>query len=972
MATCLRTESVYELRPPSGIAWDAWTSSQEALVGNGSLQFSVPSGTLATLIGVDWRELGEERQALSYGLYFRLGQYWIREFGSDVAGPFSFSSSDVFHIERANGQVRYSRNGAEVRVSSVSETRDLWANLWIGAGESGPSAAQWTQGGGAYLTVPLHLVALGSELCEGGGGGDPHWDDVSLLVPLETDTSDESSFNLAGTVVGTPSYVTDNQPGWASGSTQFAAGQHITYPIPAISAASDFTYEYHFSINSWGNNFLFSVGSGVDDITTAEGFAFYYNSTNQRLYHYRSGDVQFWPYNLTLDTWHHLALVRANGSLTLFLDGVSLGTISGSGYTITEGFRIGDSSRNGIAGFNGNACHFRVTVGVARYTNNFTPPTGAFPASGESGGDCPGIGGWADLPVPLALDTVGGGQAHLDVPVALEAVGRYSGVAIPVPIKLEAQGSIPAGAEVDLLVPIGLEAFARRVEQTNIPVPIRLEAYSGTGGFADLPVPTALEARQGVNQAAFNVVIPLVMGELGPFAIPLEAATAVAVAQEISVSAGAPPGGISIPLEAAVAEVEAQTMAVGVGLELDAATMEVDAGAFGMQTGVPVEAITIDAEAQAATAGTALPVAQAAGRLRVGRARMALALPITVTETEAQAQHATMRTALRAQPVTAVLHSQRAAAGVGLQVDAATVEAQTEAVVLLAGLGLAVASLTARADIGLNVALPASAAAVTAAAAEVGVGLLLPLEPRTAAARARGVAIATGLSTGQAAAMAGAEEAGLAPGLPLRQVRVQVVPGAVGWGLGIGLSPAIAEVGAGALALALALPLRVVRARAGVAWVVVDAGGQVLLVNLDTLATTTLGDVVRQVLVHQDELYAVTASGLMRLDGDPQGMTLVSGELKLAGGRLARVPYATVSAQAGGPITLTLAQNLKGRIKTLGPYSVARVAGSEEREYRARLGGGHQGNAYAVTVNASGGCKLSGIDFDVRATRGDN
>lgn len=145
-----------------------------------------------------------------------------------------------------------------------------------------------------------------------------------------------------------------------------------------------------------------------------------------------------------------------------------------------------------------------------------------------------------------------------------------------------------------------------------------------------------------------------------------------------------------------------------------------------------------------------------------------------------------------------------------------------------------------------------------------------------------------------------------------------------------------------------------------------------LIVNPRTNAVSTHSADVSHVVEHDGVLYGSAGESLVSFDGEPEGVTLGFGELKLAGGQLARVPYATVSAQAGGVVTLSLSQNIKGRSKTLGPYSVARVAGEEERQYRVKLGGGHQGNACAITVNAVGRCKLSGIDLDVRAGRGDN
>ncbi|WP_081667957.1 LamG domain-containing protein [Metapseudomonas resinovorans] len=86
---------------------------------------------------------------------------------------------------------------------------------------------------------------------------------------------------------------------------------------------------------------------------------------------------------LSLNAYHHLALVRDGTTLRLFIDGIADGTatVSGALMTNTAPLNIGAASSSAEYGWNGRLDEVRITKGVARYTANFTPPTAAFPDS---------------------------------------------------------------------------------------------------------------------------------------------------------------------------------------------------------------------------------------------------------------------------------------------------------------------------------------------------------------------------------------------------------------------------------------------------------------------------------------------------------------------------------------------------------------------------------------------------------------
>jgi hypothetical protein len=82
---------------------------------------------------------------------------------------------------------------------------------------------------------------------------------------------------------------------------------------------------------------------------------------------------------IALNTWYHIAFVRSGGNLILFLNGATEGSIAISGPANNPGtlFSIGMLGAYGLSFF-GYIEEFRYSVGIARWTANFTPPTVAY------------------------------------------------------------------------------------------------------------------------------------------------------------------------------------------------------------------------------------------------------------------------------------------------------------------------------------------------------------------------------------------------------------------------------------------------------------------------------------------------------------------------------------------------------------------------------------------------------------------
>ena len=89
--------------------------------------------------------------------------------------------------------------------------------------------------------------------------------------------------------------------------------------------------------------------------------------------------------SIAANTWTHIALSRLGGIGRLFVDGVLAdaksiaGTLNVAGRPLTIGALNTGNSTNLLAFFSGHIDEARITKGAARYTANFTPPTGPFP-----------------------------------------------------------------------------------------------------------------------------------------------------------------------------------------------------------------------------------------------------------------------------------------------------------------------------------------------------------------------------------------------------------------------------------------------------------------------------------------------------------------------------------------------------------------------------------------------------------------
>ncbi|WP_285259254.1 LamG-like jellyroll fold domain-containing protein [Halopseudomonas bauzanensis] len=123
--------------------------------------------------------------------------------------------------------------------------------------------------------------------------------------------------------------------------------------------------------------------------TTATPVSLYQSSSNRLgVYFNDQVNVRAW-YNSNVITvpvdmyeLHHYALVgMGNGQVRLYVDGVWNGLVVSKAHNVTGKLRLG-SIAGGAEPYGGLIGELRVTKGVARYTEDFDPPTAPFPNVG--------------------------------------------------------------------------------------------------------------------------------------------------------------------------------------------------------------------------------------------------------------------------------------------------------------------------------------------------------------------------------------------------------------------------------------------------------------------------------------------------------------------------------------------------------------------------------------------------------------
>jgi len=233
------------------------------------------------------------------------------------------------------------------------------------------------------IDVPTQLrSSTGSKLHLGTGA------DVRVVDKAQT----YPKFTLGGGINSN-----STQAKWGNNSIEINpnanTNERIIIQGESIPASTDIDYG-DFTIEAWIYvkytnlyNTIYHTGSSTVANSTFTQWAVH---PSGELNYYRSSTKVIASSNtaISANTWHHVALVGNQGTITQWIDGVAAGSMSSADYTkypAMGGYdsHIGDrpaGAGSGQATFAGYMQDIRISKGLARYTTGFTPPSAAFEA----------------------------------------------------------------------------------------------------------------------------------------------------------------------------------------------------------------------------------------------------------------------------------------------------------------------------------------------------------------------------------------------------------------------------------------------------------------------------------------------------------------------------------------------------------------------------------------------------------------
>lgn len=208
---------------------------------------------------------------------------------------------------------------------------------------------------------------------------DPYYSSVSMLLHMDGPNG-STTFTDYGpnTLAITPYYAQiSSSQSIFGGTSGYFAGVNINLSTPSTNAfafgSGDYTVEcWMYETNTNLSFNLFAFSDNQDNVNL--------NWNGAGTLSYNNGSSNGYP-SILPNVWYHIALVRRNGVVRVYVNGVV--TLSQATTPVTNSARslyVGGNPAV-FSCFRGYIDEFRVTKGVARYTSNFSVPTKAFPNS---------------------------------------------------------------------------------------------------------------------------------------------------------------------------------------------------------------------------------------------------------------------------------------------------------------------------------------------------------------------------------------------------------------------------------------------------------------------------------------------------------------------------------------------------------------------------------------------------------------
>lgn len=276
----------------------------------------------------------------------------------------------------------------EVSTDSVGEIHALRLDI-----QRGPVTLRVgaSSGGDEYIGEVALDSGIHSLAFEHTGATSIDSNTVLLLHMDGADTSttftDSSDFGHVVTVSGN-AQVDTSATKFGTGSAQFdGSGDFLL-----LDGSADFAFGTDdFTIDFWAYNTSSSARFAYDSEPLGGGAGVYpiiFFNNNFPVYSASDGSIEIYNDTVSQSVFHHIAVVRSSGITTLYVNGVSQGSAADTNNYGNGASRpvIGSSGDSLGSGWAGRIDELRVSKGIARWTENFTPPTSAYAVSSNPDG----------------------------------------------------------------------------------------------------------------------------------------------------------------------------------------------------------------------------------------------------------------------------------------------------------------------------------------------------------------------------------------------------------------------------------------------------------------------------------------------------------------------------------------------------------------------------------------------------------
>lgn len=228
---------------------------------------------------------------------------------------------------------------------------------------------------------------------------DPYWNNVTFLLNYTNGYADASPAPKALQAQGTTAARSNVGGVFSAGSDQWHGvfNGASTSILQYDNSSNAFNFgTRNFTIDGWINPAVYQTGITMTVMSTYQwsngyrgGWAVSISSTSRQL------SVAFSDTNyivssqsIPLNTWTHFAVTRSGTTAKLYINGVLSNTLTNVPANMpgvnANRLRVGSVITDGgtlVNIFNGRMDELRITDGIVRYTDNFTPPTAPYPVT---------------------------------------------------------------------------------------------------------------------------------------------------------------------------------------------------------------------------------------------------------------------------------------------------------------------------------------------------------------------------------------------------------------------------------------------------------------------------------------------------------------------------------------------------------------------------------------------------------------